>query len=452
MSEAFDWEGWLWRSAEPYDNRLQRSASALAALHAGLEEPRLDAARLERFRRLYHFVAAQDPAHFTAVWTWPTTHVWIRQAFETATGADSTLSGDLGEFIDAFALVAVSVALQAGVDLELERPEAVDLPWQPYAADWYLDGKGRVEIAGVRGGALALADGRLIARGDAGTRLAPVAEVAGASVQVNPVPACHPATDFDEALTCLKAGYDFHAERRELIAETLGLIAAYEPASFEIFREVIRVIGLKPADGEGFRSTSTSFLPGVLLTDAVPDPHRLADTLIHEAHHNRLFFIEDGAPVLDPGAEPVSVYSPWRFDPRPPRGLLHAIYVHIPVQRYWLTLMERETLAEPLAGYALASVLRIQGQLEMGLDILRARASLTEFGRGAIAQMAADIADLRARMVALGLPDDAPAFDIFEAMKFVPDVNPETGREMSVREALDWHREKFDRNGDAIAA
>jgi len=85
-------------------------------------------------------------------------------------------------------------------------------------------------------------------------------------------------------------------------------------------------------------SFSDNTVPGALFvsvhrgTDLI-DPYDLADSLIHEHRHQKLYLLERVAPVAEAG--PQKVKSPWREDLRPISGLFHAVFVFVELRRFW---------------------------------------------------------------------------------------------------------------------
>ena len=64
------------------------------------------------------------------------------------------------------------------------------------------------------------------------------------------------------------------------------------------------------------------------------DPYDLADSLIHEYRHQKLYLLERTQPMVCTTS--MRVKSPWRDELRPPSGLLHAIFVFVELRRFWL--------------------------------------------------------------------------------------------------------------------
>jgi len=153
--------------------------------------------------------------------------------------------------------------------------------------------------------------------------------------------------DMVDVVDVVAAGIRFQWQHRELLEETLGQIQTYAPEVFEQFRLVMRTIVFKPDIG-GTSNTSYSRLPGACTFSVWGNAQILAENLIHEFHHNRLFAIEDRQPFFDLAqADAIGdarYYSPWRRDPRPLYGIFHAVYVFVPVCRYWMRVIEAALL------------------------------------------------------------------------------------------------------------
>jgi HEXXH motif-containing protein len=61
---------------------------------------------------------------------------------------------------------------------------------------------------------------------------------------------------------------------------------------------------------------------------------RLCEAIIHEFHHNELFVLEATQRLAAPDEKAI-YYSPWRPDPRPLSGLLHALHVFSGIVRFF---------------------------------------------------------------------------------------------------------------------
>ena len=92
------------------------------------------------------------------------------------------------------------------------------------------------------------------------------------------------------------------------------------------------------AHPEKIVSFSDNSVPGALYVsvwqgDRLIDPYDLADSLVHEHRHQKLYLLERIAPTVE--TTDLAVVSPWREDLRPPSGLLHAVFVFVELRRFW---------------------------------------------------------------------------------------------------------------------
>jgi HEXXH motif-containing protein len=94
------------------------------------------------------------------------------------------------------------------------------------------------------------------------------------------------------------------------------------------------LVPVEPAGQLGGVSASSSDAPGaVALTEPV-SPERLAVTLIHESQHHRLATLHDLKPLYTTPSRQL-FYSPWRNDPRPVSGVVHALMAFLGVADFW---------------------------------------------------------------------------------------------------------------------
>ena len=62
---------------------------------------------------------------------------------------------------------------------------------------------------------------------------------------------------------------------------------------------------------------------------------RLAEALVHETMHLQLSLVERGIPLIESARAGTVAFSPWWGGERHVRGVLHALYVFVVVQRLW---------------------------------------------------------------------------------------------------------------------
>ncbi|WKU04461.1 cyclophane-forming radical SAM/SPASM peptide maturase YhhB [Micromonospora sp. HUAS LYJ1] len=131
------------------------------------------------------------------------------------------------------------------------------------------------------------------------------------------------------------------APGRRLVAEAITLITDYDPtlaAEIKLISPEIQFVRDTSAHPDKVVSFSDDVVPGALYlglgsrTGGV-DVYDLADSMIHEHRHQKLYLLsrEVELVVVD---RPL-IASPWREEPRPPSGLLHAAWVFVELLRFW---------------------------------------------------------------------------------------------------------------------
>ena len=98
------------------------------------------------------------------------------------------------------------------------------------------------------------------------------------------------------------------------------------------------------------------------------DPYLLADSLIHEHRHQKLYLLQREVPLVEDDRQLVS--SPWREDMRPPSGLFHAVFVFVHLSEYWEHLADNGDTSE-LRARARGELLIIQERIHVALPTLR---------------------------------------------------------------------------------
>jgi acyl-CoA synthetase (AMP-forming)/AMP-acid ligase II/thioesterase domain-containing protein/acyl carrier protein len=139
-------------------------------------------------------------------------------------------------------------------------------------------------------------------------------------------------------------------------------------------------------------------------------------------------------------------YSPWRFDLRPLRGILHAVYVYTPVLRFWLHVYRGQPTGE-LLDFATSQLIKLPLQLRMGLEQLHKHARLTPLGQELLTELEEQFAVLAEESDSLPLPADIPDLDFQRDGSFVYNLRSETHQLLTVKEAIGRHLQHFDRDG-----
>lgn len=126
-----------------------------------------------------------------------------------------------------------------------------------------------------------------------------------------------------------------------IVESAFGLIEEWRPAVLDEIYELspeLQFITDPTAHPDKAVSFSDNSVPGALyatlrLRGQFVDPHDLADAIIHEHRHQKLYLLQRRAALFTHDWPLVS--SPWREDPRPPSGLLHAVFVFVHIISFW---------------------------------------------------------------------------------------------------------------------
>jgi uncharacterized protein len=174
-------------------------------------------------------------------------------------------------------------------------------------------------------------------------------------------------------------------ERARPVADAaLRIINDWRPglnAELRTICQDIQFIRDPAADPDKIVSFSDNVVPGALYVSVLRggrliDPYDLADSLIHEHRHQKLYLLERLCPMIEP--TDMKVVSPWREDLRPPSGLLHALFVFVELRRFW----DHVRVAGPahLHVRAVNQLRETDAHLEEGFATLRS-CPLTSVGR-----------------------------------------------------------------------
>jgi HEXXH motif-containing protein len=448
----------LWQDRSIFQLRADRQAAALVAVFRALDEHRpLHGGEIEALA-LHRFLSGQDEDVLSDVLGDPYARVWTRLAFALC---GSVLRGDgvpaaaraLAEELDSqdarallrahleqYKRLALAAALRADAKLEFTTPLVLALPFAIPAAGASLTGPPVARILGV-------ADGQLLVDGDE-TRLeaCPRACVGGWSVPLQRDGWRVPGLGW--APPASGTSHAFQESHRELVETGLALIARHQPDVFDQMREGIRWIAVNPiSDDNPLNYVSYSELPGAFAFQGIPHAYSVAESSVHEFHHDRLFCLEECEPILmgeSLGTEDhAGYYSPWRENLRPLRGVLHGAYVTAAQLRFWLAVAKAPDTKGTLADFVMAQLIRQPVVIDLALGQLERHARLTSEGARLVAQLRADLAAMAAEAGSLGVPWDAETM----AMSFDGGFEPyrgDDGAPVSVRESIARHAREYD--------
>ncbi|UVH55169.1 FxsB family radical SAM/SPASM domain protein [Variovorax paradoxus] len=226
---------------------------------------------------------------------------------------------------------------------------------EPAAAKVLLDSPSTIDLLAQRPGAIAWSNAMLAI--DAGR---PVSAVDGSPLgrdagyanwmlaRLQESSEQSPEVHGDDAWLRRPFGNAIHFEGQEilpaaepLLHEALEILHAWRPAVAQELRRICRAVQFirdPAADPDKIVSFSDNAVPGALYVSVTQraklvDAYDLADSLLHEYRHQKLYLLERVAPVVESTSR--KVVSPWRQDLRPPSGLFHAVFVFVELRRFW---------------------------------------------------------------------------------------------------------------------
>uniref|UniRef100_UPI0035F21D2B ChlH from Chlorogloeopsis sp. n=1 Tax=Chlorogloeopsis sp. TaxID=28069 RepID=UPI0035F21D2B len=175
-----------------------------------------------------------------------------------------------------------------------------------------------------------------------------------------------------------------------IVHESLKLIESWRPA---LLSEIITIspeiqfIKDPTAHPDKVVSFSDNSVPGALYVSIRQgsryiDQYDLADSLIHEHRHQKLYLLQRSIPLIEIDAPLVP--SPWREDLRPPSGLLHAIFVFTHLLEFWAYLSREGQ--DQIKVRAKNQVETIRTRLLVAIPTLK-RTHLTTAGREMVEQL-----------------------------------------------------------------
>ena len=268
---------------------------------------------------------------------------------------------------------------------------------------------------------------------------------------LNPATFRLPGLGIPRQWTTLPLSFQF--KHANLVREALDAIRQYQPMTFAQLEGGLHTLALKPEDAT-FINVTASELPGAFVCTVPADPFVLAASFIHEFHHNTLFGLEERGPFFEMSEEDAiegeNHYSPWVETLRPLHGILHAVYVFLPVYRFWSVGAARCALSASLQmRYAREQMARSPLQLQMGINQLRRHAKLTPWGAEILDALAAETAEVRDESRTLGLTLQTPAMGLTRSGEMRPLVR--AGRNVTVAEMLLQHLDASDTLGECAA-
>lgn len=130
-------------------------------------------------------------------------------------------------------------------------------------------------------------------------------------------------------------------EAKDVIDEALKIIKSYNPHLLKEIEKIssnIQFVSDPSAHPDKIVSFSDNAVPGALYVSirkkhGLIDPYDLADSIIHEHRHQKLYILEQFVPVV--ASDTPLISSPWREEKRPVSGVFHGAFVFHELKKYW---------------------------------------------------------------------------------------------------------------------
>ncbi len=179
------------------------------------------------------------------------------------------------------------------------------------------------------------------------------------------------------------------------IEKSVSLIKNCNELLFEEIITTIKVIVPVAAENVDVHSSASyKNIPGMIVLSLTSDISILAEAIVHEYHHLKLYLIQNLDPLISGDADTAVYYSPWRKDPRPLNGILHGTYVFFQVLYFWclffskgLKLLNEERIKQ--------RVFMIKKQLDISLKTLIDNAVFTQIGGTYIKKIYTDFGQMK---------------------------------------------------------
>jgi hypothetical protein len=127
------------------------------------------------------------------------------------------------------------------------------------------------------------------------------------------------------------------------VSRAAAVIRATDPEMYERLRLRTRwFVPLEVMGPSTHRSLTVRSMPSCMFLSRNTTVERLSEAIVHELSHAELNVMMDSKPLFSDAFRNERFYSPWRPDPRPLFGVLHAIYVFTQVAEFQKLLRERQ--------------------------------------------------------------------------------------------------------------
>jgi hypothetical protein len=459
-----------------FEDRYNKSASALIAISQTLEKKRPLSGNEQEFLDLFDLALAADPESFTKVWLDPSSYFWTRVAFELL---GSSISGEplpsraekfcqaieqsdpvkaLSQHLHSFKSFILGIQYLEGKDVVFSTPIILSLPYSIPGTFYSLEGEGQIEVSKLLSGNLIgthnsqpleikLHPGSTCASGEISVSQCPVLTPLDCEIILKPQTFTNlPSLDFVQP--AIEAGLKFQLDQEKIINECMEIMEKYHAETFHLIKKnKLWVVLISPSSAQGYSNCTYSELPLSFMASVINNPFEMADAFIHEFHHNRLFFLEENGAFLDStNSNPLTdniYYSPWRTDSRPLQGILHALYVYIPVAEFWQNVVETNKASQQQLAYARYQLLSSYLRMTIGLFQLNRFATFTDIGKIVFVKLSKAVDEVGERIKSSRLSYGIPSMICHENGDISQRTSKNTNRNLNIAEDILNHLEQY---------
>ena len=165
-------------------------------------------------------------------------------------------------------------------------------------------------------------------------------------------------------------------EQEQIIETALPYLEVYDVSLYNYFKNTTNYFVPLVGPEGSLPSSSNSSVDTMIWYSVTRNPLLMAEMIVHEMSHQRLFRFQDHDPLIDPevhgnGWQKCEVYSPWRDDPRPVNGVLHGFVVFSEAAKFWATLLNNSPLSDREMNIAQRRMAMLVLQLKFAQESLK---------------------------------------------------------------------------------
>lgn len=471
--DNFDIKDFVWKRTDFFEDRYRKGIAAVVAAREFLTEnhPLNHSPEETEFLSIYERIEKIPGEIFSRVWQDPLAYAWSVTIYNRLSVLDmarlraktwndeeqaktaNMVESQLYAQLDFFKLFVIAVLYLNKEAITFDRPFKIALPFSIPGTDVVIKGDHYAEIISLDNSILKLKKDNDLYEIDLDkdptellqpVRLerSPLITKHNAHFYLNPFGSRFPYFETSDGEYAAAAPQAIGKEEIEAVESAMDLYKRFYPEGFEQFCKWTRVLVTKSPYARGVGSTTNTELPG-LITLMLPCARVwLAETFVHEYFHHRLFFLDEEMPVMEEIPGPSIYYQPWRWDARPPQGLIHATYVFTPVAKLFYRMYKSGEFSGPEGDYIADFALRTAIRLQISIENLSKIGGFTEKGREIFNVLREEIFGYIEEVKDSDLDLDMPAMEFSKQLNsYLPQQGKKENKPLTIREALIEHIE-----------